>query len=49
LPVSIPEIKVIQTALGKLFSLGNTLDLSEKTIKKARALRDLLEKGVSIG
>ena len=48
LPVSIPGIKVIQTALGQLFSLGDTLDLSEETIKKARTLRDLLEKGVSI-
>lgn len=40
---TIPQgIKVTQTVLGKLFSLGNTFDLSEKTVKKAIALRDLL-------
>ena len=48
LSISVPGIKVIQTALGQLFSLGDTLDLSEETIKKARTLRDLLEKGLSI-
>ena len=48
LSISVPGIKVTQTALGQLFSLGDTLDLSEETIKKARTLRDLLEKGVSI-
>ena len=40
---TIPQgIKVTQTVLGKLFSLGNTFDLSEETVKKAIALRDLL-------
>ena len=48
LSISVPGIKMIQTALGQLFSLGDTLDLSEETIKKARTLRDLLEKDISI-
>ena len=38
----IQGIKVLQTASGRLFSLGNTLDLSEETIKKAISLRDSL-------
>ena len=38
----IQGIKVLQTASGRLFSLGNTFDLSEETIKKAISLRDSL-------
>jgi hypothetical protein len=41
-PTPIQGIKVLQTASGRLFSLGNTFDLSEETIKKAISLRDSL-------